>query len=59
MDKRTGTHRENYNTFIRIGRYANPEDFAFLILRVLELFIRKVCTMSAYKHTETIEYVKK
>ena len=31
---------------------------AFLILRVSELFARKVCEMFVYKHTETIEYVK-
>ena len=36
-----------------------PENFAFLILRILELHTRKACKMSVYKHTETIEYVKK
>ena len=36
-----------------------PETFAFLILRILELYTRKVCVMFVYKHTETIEYVKK
>ena len=36
-----------------------PESFAFLILRILELYTRKVCQMFVYKHTETIEYVKK
>ena len=36
-----------------------PEYFAFLILRVFELFTRKVCKMFVYKHTETIDYVKK
>ena len=36
-----------------------PENFAFLILRILELFIRKASEMFIYKHTETIEYVKK
>ena len=36
-----------------------PENFAFLILRILELFTHKVCKMFVYKHTETIEYVKK
>ena len=34
-----------------------PENFAFLILRVFELFARKVCEMFVYKHKET-EYVK-
>ena len=36
-----------------------PENFAFLILRILELYTRKACKMFVYKHTETIEYVKK
>ena len=36
-----------------------PEKFAFLILRILELYTRKVCEMFVYKHPETIEYVKK
>ena len=36
-----------------------PENFAFLILGILELFTRNVCEMFIYKHTETIEYVKK
>ena len=35
-----------------------PENFAFLFLRILELYIRKVCEMFIYKHAETIEYVK-
>ena len=35
------------------------KSFAFLILRILELFTRKVCKMFVYKHTETIEYIKK
>ena len=36
-----------------------PENFAFLILRILKLFNRKLCEMFVYKHTETMEYVKK
>ena len=35
-----------------------PENLAFFILGVLELFIRKVCEIFVYKHTETIEYIK-
>ena len=35
------------------------ENFAFLILRILELFSREVCKMYVYKYTETMEYVKK
>ena len=35
-----------------------PENFAFLILGILELYTRKVCEMFVYKHTETVEYVK-
>ena len=35
------------------------ENFAFLILRILELYTPKVCEKFVYKHTETIEYVKK
>ena len=34
---------------------SGPENFSFLILRVLELFTLKVCEMFVYKHTETIE----
>ena len=34
------------------------EKFAFLILGILELYIRKVSEMFGYKHTEIIEYVK-
>ena len=30
-----------------------PEDFAFLILEILEFFIRKVWEMFVYKHAET------
>ena len=33
--------------------------FEFLLPRILELYARKVCEMFVYKHTETIEYVKK
>ena len=35
------------------------ENFTIVILRILELFISKVCKMFVYKHTETMEYVKK
>ena len=28
------------------------------MLRILELYTRKVCEMFVYKYTETIEYVK-
>ena len=35
-----------------------PENFAFLILGIIELYTRKVCEIFVYKHTETIEYVK-
>ena len=34
------------------------ENFAFLILGILELCTRKVYEMFVYKHTETMEYVK-
>ena len=37
----------------------NPQDSAFLILKIISLFIRKVYEMFVYKHTETIEYVQK
>ena len=43
--------------FVFVQKYY-PENFAFLILKVFELFTRKVCEMLVYKHTETIEYVK-
>ena len=32
-----------------------PENVAFLILGILELYIHEVCKMFIYKHTETIE----
>ena len=32
-----------------------PENFAFLILKILVLVTRKVCKMFVYKHTKTIE----
>ena len=35
-----------------------PENVAFLILRILELFAHKVCETFVYKYTETIEYVE-
>ena len=35
-----------------------PENFAFIILGILELYNRKVCEMFVYKHTETIEHDK-
>ena len=44
--------------FLFILKYF-PENFAFLILRILQLYTRKFCEMFVYKHTETIEYVKK
>ena len=44
--------------FLFIWKYC-PESFAFLILRIFELYTRKVCEMFVYKHTETIEYFKK
>ena len=35
-----------------------PENFAFLIIGILELYTHKVCEMFVYKHTKTIEFVK-
>ena len=43
--------------FVFIWKYS-PENFVLLILEILELYIRKVCEMFVYKHTETIENVK-
>ena len=40
-----------------MNTYAN-ENFAFLIVRILELYTRKVCEMFVNKHSETIEYIK-
>ena len=37
--------------------YSN-ENFAILIVRILELYTRKVCEMFVYKHSETIKYIK-
>ena len=42
--------------FVLLQKY--PENSAFLILGILELYTRKVCEIFVYKHTETIEYVK-
>ena len=36
-----------------------PENFAFLILRILELYTQRVSKMFVYKYTETIEHLKK
>ena len=44
--------------FLFIQKYY-PENFAFLTLRILRLYTRKVYVMFVYKHTETIDYVKK
>ena len=44
--------------FLFILKYY-PENFVFLILRILDLYTRKICLMFVYKHTEIIEYVKK
>ena len=35
-----------------------PENFAFSILKSIELFTRNVCKIFAYRHTKTTEYVK-
>ena len=43
--------------FVFIQKYS-PENFAFLILGILELYTRKVCEMFVYKHAQTIESVK-
>ena len=41
-------------------RVRNPENLTFLILRIiLKLFAREAYEMFVYKHTETIEYIKK
>ena len=44
--------------FLSIKKYY-PENFVFLILRILKLYTRKVCEIFVNKHTETIEYIKK
>ena len=44
--------------FVFIYKYY-PENFTFLILRILELYTRKIYKKFVYKHTETIEYGKK
>ena len=40
-----------------MNTYSN-ENFTFLIVRILELYTRKVCEMFVNKHSETIEYIK-
>ena len=49
--------RKSPYIFVFIQKYY-AENFAFLSLRILELYNRKVCEMFVYKHTEAIEYVK-
>ena len=44
--------------YVHVHTKIIPENFAFLFLRILELYTRKVCEMFVYKHTETIQYVK-
>ena len=48
----------NQIMFLFIWKYY-PENFVFLTLRILELYARKVCVVFVYKHTETVEYIKK
>ena len=45
------------HTFVFIWKWY-PENFVFLILRIFELFTRKICEMFIYMHTKTIEYFK-
>ena len=45
--------------YVRFHIIIIPKNFVFFILRILILFTSKVCEMFAYKHTETIEYIKK
>ena len=40
--------------FVFVKKYY-PENFAFLVLGIIELYTGKVCEMFVYKHTETIE----
>ena len=44
--------------YLLILKYC-PENFAFLTLRILELYTRKVSGKFVYKYTEKIEQVKK
>ena len=44
--------------YVRVHIKKYTENFAFLILRVLELFTLKVCEIFTYKHTETIKSLK-
>ena len=39
-------------------RKSYPENFAFLIQGILELYTRKVSEIFVYKHMEAIEFVK-
>ena len=43
--------------FVFIWKYY-PENFAFLVLGILELYTRNICEIFVSKHTETTEYVK-
>ena len=40
-----------------MNTYSN-ENFTFLIVRILELYTRRVCEIFLDKHCETIEYIK-
>ena len=43
--------------YTQINTYSN-ENFTFLIVRILELYTRRVCEIFLDKHCETIEYIK-
>ena len=40
-----------------MNSYSN-ENFTLLIVRIFELYTRKVCEMFVNKHSETIEHIK-
>ena len=44
--------------YVRVHIKIIPENSAFLISEILELYTRKVCKIFVEKHTETIEYDK-
>ena len=47
------------SSYVRFHTIIIPKTFVFIILRIFILFTSKVCEMFAYKHTKTIEYIKK
>ena len=53
--KKNHTKKRYSNADLKISLYVRVR----MKIRILELYVRKVCEMFVYKHTEAIEHVKK